>query len=258
VTRRIVLEVAVSTPDEAVAAAENGADRLELSSALEVGGLTPSLGLFDAVKQAVAIPVYVLLRPRPGGFCYTDREFEAMVADAKHFTAAGATGLVFGVLTEQGTIDGPRCAKLVGTAGGHAVFHRAFDFLADPFAALDELISLGFRRILTSGGQSSAKQPAAQERLAELVRLAASRIEILPAGGIRADNVAELVRHTRCDQVHSSARAPVVDPLLSANPQLAAALGADASGNRTGTSAEVVAALRTELDRVAISLSSPI
>src|SRR5207253_8751811 len=144
------LEVAVSTPDEAAIAEKHGADRLELSSALEVGGLTPSIGLFGAVRRAVAIPVYVLIRPRPGDFCYTPAEFAAMVADAEHFMSAGAAGLVSGVLTEQGAIDRQRCRELVAVARKGGVFHRAFDFLTGHFVALDELLDIGFDRILTS------------------------------------------------------------------------------------------------------------
>jgi copper homeostasis protein CutC len=256
VTPRLILEVAVSTPDEAARAEEGGADCLELSAALEVGGLTPSLGVFREVRKAVGLPVYVLLRPRPGGFCYTPGEFEAMRFDAEQFMAAGAAGLVFGVLTPEGKIDRNRNAELVAFAGKRAVFHRAFDFLANQFGALDELRNLGFQRILTSGGEVTAKAGATQ--IAELVRQAGGRIEILPAGGIRPENVADLVRQTHCTQVHSSARsAAAADAMLAAQPRLARAMGADVTGVRLSTDAELVAALRSELNRLALLLSSP-
>jgi copper homeostasis protein len=253
---RFTLEVAVSTPDEAVRAEQGGADRLELSAGLEVGGLTPSLGLFREVCKAVHLPVYVLLRPRTGGFCYTAREFAAMVRDAREFMKAGAAGLVFGVLTPDGGIDRRRCARLVAAAGKRAVFHRAFDFLADPFLALDQLIDLEFERVLTSGGATSAETGAT--RLAALVQHAGWQIEVLPAAGVRPENVADLVRETRCDQVHSSARSPTADAVLGAHPRLAGAMGADVTGVRGSTDAELVAALRSELDRLAFSLSSPV
>jgi copper homeostasis protein CutC/predicted NAD/FAD-dependent oxidoreductase len=253
---RFTLEVAVSTPDEAVRAEQGGADRLELSAGLEVGGLTPSLGLFREVRKAVDLPVYVLLRPRAGGFCYSAREFGAMLRDARQFMKAGAAGLVFGVLTPDGEIDRRRCAQLVSVAGKRAVFHRAFDFLADPFLALDQLIDLEFERVLTSGGASSAE--TGTTRLTALVQHAGWQIEVLPAAGVRPENVADLVRETKCEQVHSSARSRTPDVVLGAHPRLAAAMGADVTGMRLSTDAELVAALRSELDRLALSLSSPV
>ncbi len=249
------IEIAVSTPDEARRAASGKADRLELSSGLEVGGLTPSLGTFQAVREIVDLPIYVLLRPRAGGFCYSDSEFRAMFHDAEEFMANGATGLVFGILTPDGEIDRRRCKQLVNVAGGRAVFHRAFDFLPDPLLAIDELIDLGFERILTSGAGSTAE--AGTTRLASLVQHAGWQIEILPAGNIRPENAADLARETRCSQIHSSARSPVTDPVLATAARLSVGMGADADGVRFTTDIDLVIAMRAELDRLAASLSSP-
>jgi copper homeostasis protein len=242
------LEIAVSTPDEAERAVANGADRLELSSGLEVGGLTPSVGLVRAVRERVNVPLYVLLRPRSGGFAYTDRAFAVMQMDAKVLLAEGVSGIVFGVLTPEGAIDADRCRALVDLANGRAVFHRAFDFLTDPIAALEELIALGFERVLTSGGAATAE--AGAERLAELVRRAGGRMEVLPAGSIRPHNVDALVRMTGCAQVHAAVRVPVEDPLLAARPQLAAGMGVPGE-----LAAGLVKGLREQLDRVAGVLS---
>ena len=247
-TRRYLLEIAVGTPDEAACAAANGADRLELSSGLEVGGLTPSIGLFRAVRERVEVPLYVLLRPRAGGFAYTPNEFAVMQADAEAFLAEGATGIVFAVLTDDGRIDHARCRALVNAAEGKAVFHRAFDFLPDSLVALDELIELGFERVLTSGGATTAE--TGTNRLAALVQHAGWQIEVLPAGNVRPHNVADLVRETRCDQVHAAARVPAPDRLLAANPRLAHGMGAPAE-----LSGQLVRDLRRELDRAAESLS---
>jgi copper homeostasis protein len=247
VTRRVTLEVAVSTPDEAAEAEAAGADRLELSGALDVGGVTPSLALFRATRDAVRLPVWVLLRPRPGGFAYSEREFAVMTADAEPFLSEGAAGIVFGILTPDGRIDRARCRALVELAKGRAVFHRAFDFLPDPLAALDGLTDLGFARVLTSGGAATAD--AGAERLASLVRHAGSRIEVLPAGSIRPENVAALVRATRCVQVHAAVRKEVADALLAAHPHLAAAMGRAAA-----TSGALVRGLREQLDRLATSV----
>lgn len=245
---RYKLEVAVSTPDEAIWGELGGADRLELSSGLEVGGLTPSLHTFLAVRDAVSIPVYVLLRPRPGGFEYSNREFEVMFRDAREFLGAGAAGIVFGILDQNG-IDRRRCKQLVELAEGCAVFHRAFDFLSDQLAALDELIDLGFERVLTSGQGSTAE--AGATRLASLVQHAGWQIEVLPAGKIRPDNVADLIRETRCDQVHSSARSAISDPDIASRPRLSSGLGTDELGNRMITDLALVAGLRSALDRLA-------
>jgi copper homeostasis protein len=246
--RRYTLEIAVSTPDEAERAVVNGADRLELSSGLEVGGLTPSIGLFRAVREQVDVPIYVLIRPRAGGFAYTDREYAVMQADAKALLAEGANGIVFGVLTPAGAIDVARCRMLVTRAKGRAVFHRAFDFLPDPIAALDELIILGFERVLTSGGATTAE--AGAPCLAKIIQHAGRRIEVLPAGSIRPHNVDALVRVTGCDQVHAAARVPAADPCLAARPQLAAGMGVPAE-----LSAELVKGLREHLDRACGVLS---
>lgn len=243
---RLLLEIAVSTPDEARCAAIGGADRLELSSGLEVGGLTPSLHTFQRVRDVIGrIPLYVLIRPRPGGFDYSPREFDVMLGDAEAFIGLGASGIVFGAL--KGTeIDRERCREMVRIAPGASVFHRAFDFVHDPFASLDELIGLGFQRVLTSGQAADAETGA--NRLAELIRRAGARIEILPAGNIRPGNVARLVRKTGCIQVHSSARspAPVAHP---APPHLAGSgMGLDADGRWGTTDLEIVRGLRQALD----------
>ncbi|QJW99658.1 copper homeostasis protein CutC [Frigoriglobus tundricola] len=245
---RYTLEIAVSTPAEAALAVRAGADRLELSCALEVGGLTPSIGLFRAVREWVEVPVYVMLRPRAGGFMYRHSELEIMWADAEAFLSEGASGIVFAALKDDGAIDHVRCRQFVERADGKAVFHRAFDFLSDPLAALDELIELGFERVLTSGGASTAE--TGTNRLAALVQHAGWQIEVLPAGSVRPHNVADLVRTTRCDQVHSAARVPADDPLLSAHPRLARGLGAPGELDE-----RLVRGLRHELDRLAGSLS---
>jgi renalase len=244
---RLTLEIAVSTPGEAVLAETNGADRLELSSGLELGGLTPSLNLFRSVREVVSIPIVVLIRPRPGGFNYSDREFDDMLRDAAEFMQEGASGIVFGVL-DRNRIDRERCKRFVKVAEGRAVFHRAFDFLPNLEVALDELIELGFQRVLTSGQANTALVGAA--RLASLIQHVGSRIEVLSAGNIRPDTVVEVVQKTGCSQVHSSARTAVLDPGFSNSLQLCVGMGADAEGMRMTTNAELVAGLRDALNRL--------
>lgn len=248
--RSLTLEIAVTTAQEALAAVTHGATRLELSSGLEVGGLTPSLGMFKAVRAHTrqTVPVYVLIRPRPGGFAYTETEFDVMLDDARAFLGAGAAGIVFAALTPHGRVHRGHCAELVKLARGKAVFHRAFDFLPNRLAALDELIELGFERVLTSGGATTAE--AGTTHLAALVQHAGWQIEVLPAGRVRPENAADLVRATRCDQVHAGPRRAVTDCTLSAKPLLVPAMG-----TTTELDTDAVARLRAQLDAHRESLS---
>ncbi len=244
----MILEVAVTTGDEARLAAVAGADRLELCSALELGGVTPSPSTFLAAREAATIPVYVLLRPRSGGFAYSGGEFATLKRDAEWFLARGADGIVFGALTAEGRIDRARCAELVALAKGKAVFHRAFDFLPGRLAALEELIDLGFERILTSGGAGTAL--AGEEELAALVLAARGRIEILPGSGVRPENVAEMLRVTGCNQVHASLRSAVAESILDVSSKKAQQMG-----TRWTTDAKLVREMRVLLDRLATTPS---
>jgi copper homeostasis protein len=201
--KRVILEVAVASVEGAVAAFEGGADRLEISAALELGGVTPSLGLLREIAQAVSLPTIVMLRPRAGGFTYSPCEFRTIQRDCEIALSDGATGIAFGLLRPNRQIDADRCREVVRQAGpAQTVFHRAFDLLADPIGALNQLVDLGITRILTAGGQPTALEGAST--LAELLRHASNRIEILPGGGIRAQNVRDLVARTGCSQVHGS------------------------------------------------------
>ncbi len=247
--RRYELEIAVTTPAEAASATRAGADRLELSSGLALGGLTPSLGLFRAVRKvAPDVPLYVLIRPRPGGFAYSATEFAVMLDDATAFMNEGADGIVFAALTQKGNIHRDWCRELVQQAEGKAVFHRAFDFLPEPLVALEDLIELGFERVLTSGGATTAE--AGTNHLAALVQHAGWQIGVVPAGRVRAENVADLVRATRCDQVHAGPRLAVPDEHLAARPLIAREMGAV-----TELDASAVSLLREQLDGLVESLS---
>jgi copper homeostasis protein CutC len=243
--KRILLEAAVTTCDEARSAAAAGADRLELCTALELGGLTPSPGTFLAARDVVALPIYPLIRPRPGGFHYSASALETMLRDAEWFLRNGAEGIVFGILGAEGCIDRTGCAKLVAAAAGRAVFHRAFEFVADQPSALEELIGLGFQRVLTSGGAATAAEGSAA--IAKLVRAAAGRIEILPGGGIRPDNAMQLLNETGCRQVHGSFRTPLVND-GQASPRLA-----EQMGGQWALDANAVCTMRAALDRFAAS-----
>jgi copper homeostasis protein len=204
----VAVEIAVQSPEGARLARDQGADRVELCAALGVGGLTPSAA---AVARAarVGLPVHVLIRPRPGGFVYTPAELELQADDIAWAVAHGAAGVVVGALTPERTVDRAGLARLVTAADGHPVtFHRAFDVTADPGAALDDLVTLGVTRVLTSGQAATAA--AGRALLARLVERAAGRIEIQAGGGVRPADIPALVA-AGVDAVHLSARAERAD-----------------------------------------------
>jgi copper homeostasis protein len=200
----IAVEVAVESVAGARNAAAAGADRLELCSSLGEGGLTPSLGLLAAVRDAVSVPVFAMVRPRAGDFFYDDAEFDVMQRDVKLLREAGAAGIVGGVLTADGRIDEARLAALCRlSAPLPLTCHRAFDLAADAAAALDALVRIGVARVLTSGQARSAPEGAAA--IAALVARAAGRIAVMAGAGVRDDNVAAIVAKTGCREVHLSA-----------------------------------------------------
>ena len=201
---RPVLEVIACSAEDCRLAEQGGADRVELCAAIEVGGLTPSYGLAATAKKGCKLPLMAMVRPRSGGFAYTETEMDAMERDAEAFLALGTEGLVFGVLTNDATIDVAKNHRLV-KAGGIAekVFHRAFDVLSDPFEGLEQVIDLGFTRILTSGGAASILEGADQFK--RLMDAAKGRIELLPGGGIQESNVQQVLAMTGANQVHMTA-----------------------------------------------------
>lgn len=211
----IELEVCIASLSDAVLAAGHGAARVEVNSALELGGLTPSIGLVERVVEALGptgCKLIAMVRPRPGGFDYSDEELAVMRRDIQRLLAAGVDGVAFGVLRGDSTVAPGANKQLIEpvlAAGREAVFHRAFDLTPSPTDALEALLALGFTRVLTSGGQRSAIEGAAVIR--SLLERAAGRIQVLPGGGVRPENVADLVRATGCTQVHASLRQTLAD-----------------------------------------------
>lgn len=208
---QILLEVCIASVDDAVAACAGGADRLELNVGMELGGLTPSVGLLEEVKRAVTLPVVAMVRPRAAGFRYTESERHVMMRDAELLLSAGADGIVSGALQEDGTIDFDFWQQLRRlTDGRPLVFHRAADVVPDQPSVLEQLIDAGTTRVLTSGGCETAW--SGREQIATLRRLAKGRIEILPGSGIGPDNAAELLSATGCSQLHGTFREAMHDP----------------------------------------------
>jgi copper homeostasis protein len=200
-----VLEICVDSVDSAMAAEAGGADRVELCSALSEGGLTPSLGLLRAVRAKLTIGVHVMVRPRGGNFLYSASEFDVMRKDIEVAAEAGASGVVFGMLNTAGEIDLERTRLLVELARPMEVtFHRAIDLVADPLAALEAIVQSGADRVLTSGGEANALLGHAQIR--QLVRAARGRIRIMACGGVRAENLEQLLDQTGAREWHTAAR----------------------------------------------------
>jgi copper homeostasis protein len=198
----ILVEAAVDSLDDALAAVEGGADRLELCANLSVGGTTPEQGLIAAVLSRVRVPVFAMIRPRGGSFVYTDGEMDRMRRDIEMALDLGVAGVVLGVLDSTNRVDVGRTQSLVSVAGGQRVtFHRALDRTPEIFAAADTLISLGVSRVLTSGGAASAIEGV--DALSLLVERAGGRVGILAGGGVRANNVRDIVRRTGVREVHA-------------------------------------------------------
>ena len=214
---RVLLEICCGSIDDAIEAEKGGADRVELCSALFLGGLTPSLGTIQEAKRRVKIPIMVMVRPRGGGFAYSEAEFASMERDAETAVGNGADGVVFGILQSDGTIDIPRCRRIRQLIGERqAVFHRAFDVTPDPVEVLEQLVDLGITRVLTSGQKDSV--PEGVELIKKLIERARGRIEILPGGGIQAWNMKEMIERIGCAQVHLTAWGTALDTSTEARP----------------------------------------
>jgi copper homeostasis protein len=184
---RYLLEICLESVESVIAAEQGGADRVELCSDLFEGGLTPSLGTFRTAKASSHIPLNVIIRPRGGDFCYSDREFAVMKEDIRIFRDEGASGLVFGILTPEGEIDEARTAELIELANPLPVtFHRAFDMTKDAYASLDTLIRLGVTRVLTSGQEATVMEGF--RLLRDLISYAGDRIIVMPGNGITERN----------------------------------------------------------------------
>jgi len=192
----ILIEAAVESLDAALAAVEGGAHRLELCTDLAHGGTTPDLNLLHV---QLAIPVFVLVRPRAGDFVYTDAEHGTMLEQIARARSGGAHGIVTGDLILDRTRDLIAAARPLPVT-----FHRAFDVFPDRSDALERLIELGVERVLTSGGAPSA--PEGAEEIRRLVVQAKGRIEIMPGGGINPNNVARLAQQTGVREVHFSVK----------------------------------------------------
>lgn len=204
----MLFEICANSVESCLAAQAGGAHRVELCAGITEGGTTPSCGEVTMARQLLDIKLHIIIRPRGGDFLYSPLEASIMEHDIRMARRAGVDGVVIGCLTAEGDIDVALTRRLVAAAEGMSVtFHRAFDQCREPLVALEQLVELGCRRILTSGAQPTALQGVGL--LKELVTRAAGRIIILPGSGINETNIARIARETGAREFHFSARESV-------------------------------------------------
>lgn len=206
------VEICCGSYADAVSAVIGGAKRIELNSALFMGGLTPSLASLCLVKQNLDCEVIAMVRPRGAGFCYEQKDIEVMLTDSALLMEKGADGIAFGFLNEDNSIDianSKVMIELIHSFGRQAVFHRAFDCCSDPYQAIQQLIELGADRILTSGGQANAI--LGKELIKSLQMRYGTQIEILAGSGINEANAKELMEYCGIHQIHSSCKSWQLD-----------------------------------------------
>jgi copper homeostasis protein len=214
----IAIEICVGDVESAIAAEAGGADRVELCDNLGVGGTTPSIGTIAEACRWLSIPVHVLIRPRAGGFVYSERELAVMRRDIEAAKALGAAGVVLGFLDSEGRVDRDRTTALVELARPLSVtFHKAFDHAQDPFGAIDALMAMSIERVLTSGARATALEGL--ETLRSLVDRAAGRIAVMAGGRLALEHLDTLIRGSGVREIHIGSAACRVseEPEASAN-----------------------------------------
>jgi len=223
----MLLEVCIDSLESALAAQEGGAARVELCADLDNGGTTPEADLIHSVRDRISIALHVMIRPRPGDFCYSNQEFGVMEREIEEVKASGVAGVVFGILTERREVDIKRTRRLLELARPLSVtFHRAFDESSDLLRSLDDLKTVGVDRVLTSGGRGNILRNAGL--LETLVRGSGGAPIIMAGGGVNFENLAEIVKGSGVKEVHTLSAVLKDDPIVSR------------SSNRTGSLGKVV------------------
>lgn len=208
-----IIEICCGSYEDALNASQGGAQRIELNSALHLGGLTPSLASLKLTKKNTDLKVIAMVRPRGAGFFYNEIEFEVMKEDAQVLLENGADGIAFGCLNKDGSINQKQTKEMIDIIKeyqGEVVFHRAFDCVEDPYVSIELLIELGVDRVLTSGLKPKAMD--GKDLIRDLQTKYGSQIEILAGSGMNASNAKEMMDETGISQVHSSCKDWVNDP----------------------------------------------
>lgn len=213
------VEICTNSVTSCLEAQKGGAYRVELCAGIPEGGTTPSYGEIVMARKLLNIKLNVIIRPRGGDFLYSEVEHQAMLHDIEMAKKLGVNGVVIGCLTADGKVDMQRNKELIDAAKGmNVTFHRAFDMCKDPFESLEQIISLGCDRILTSGQQPTAIEGVSL--LKELVAKANNRIIIMPGSGINENNIATIAKETNAQEFHFSAREPIDSKMEYRNPDL--------------------------------------
>ncbi len=214
------IEICANSVESALSAQLAGADRVELCAGIPEGGTTPSFGtLIHARELLTTTELNVIIRPRGGDFLYSSLELDIMFDDIRAAREAGADGVVFGCLDENGNVNMEVMEILVEAAGDmNITFHRAFDMCRNPRRALEDLIELGIHRVLTSGAQPTAEQGI--PLLKSLVEQADGRIIIMPGCGINAGNIRRIADETGAEEFHFSGRSIVESGMVFRNPSV--------------------------------------
>ncbi len=235
------LEVIAFDLTSCIIAAENGVTRIELCANPQEGGTTPSFGMIKEARKISAIQLFPIIRPRGGDFYYSTHEFNSMLNDIQQCRDLGCDGVVIGMLKKDGSIDIEKNRELVDAAKGMDVtFHRAFDRANDPFVALEQIISIGCKRILTSGLKPNVNE--GMDTLKELIIKAGNRITIMPGSGVRSNNIIQLAEYTHAKSFHSSARKNMDSTMEFQNPNMRESL------THASIDSDEVRALKNQLD----------
>ncbi len=246
--KKRILEVCVDSVESAIQAELGGADRLELCGDLVIGGVTPSMALYERVRESVRVSVHVLLRPRWGDFLYSEEEFDVLLRQTAMYRRAGAQGLVIGCLTREGRLDCERLGRQMEASGGCPVtLHRAFDMCVDLEEALDDAKRLGMATILTSGGHASALEGRAV--LKRLKERAGAAVDIMAGAGIEAGAITRLLRETPLTTFHMSGKRAVESGMRYRNPRVHMGLPGLSEYELWRTDALAVRRAREALDR---------
>lgn len=245
---KYILECCVDSVESAIEAKNGGANRLELCSNLIIGGTSPGIALFKAIKNGIDIKINVLLRPRFGDFLYTDYEFEIIKEEVKMFREAGADGVVIGCLNSDGTLDIDKMEILIKEAQGmHITLHRAFDMVENPFETLEQAKKLGINTILTSGQKNSALE--GKELLKDLIKKSENKVDILVGSGVNASVIETFLKETNAHSFHMSGKETLDSKMIYRKEDLSMGLPMMSEYEVWKTSCEKIKEAKTVLEK---------
>ena len=239
-----ILEVCVDSLESAINAEKGGAARIELCANIIIGGTTPSLFLFQEVRENCSLPIHTLIRPRFGDFCYSESEVRIMTKEIIQFKKAGANGVVIGALTPEGFLDMNVMETLCKAATGMSItLHRAFDMCKDPFDTLNKAVELKIDTILTSGQQNNCIDGA--DLIKKLV--AVKKIDIMAGGGITPDNIKEIITKTGATGYHLTGKKKIDSKMIFRNKNVNMGFPSISEYENLVTCADIIAGVKVQI-----------